>query len=114
MNVVVFGLEDEISHQLESALTSTGAIVAAEPASSPEECIHAIAGNRSHVVFCGLNLDAIRTVRERCPSAAIIVVSRVAEVEDWLDALEAGADDYYAAPLDGTQVQWMLQSMASR
>lgn len=110
VNVVVFGLEDGLSRQAQSALNSSGTIVQAKPAVTAEECIDSLRGECG-IVLCGPDLDHIRFLRNHCPAAAIIVLSRNAEVSAWLDALEAGADDYYAAPLDGTQVRWMIESM---
>jgi DNA-binding response OmpR family regulator len=114
MNVVVLGLEDELSSQVQSALSRSGTAVQTKPAKSAEECIHSLNADSGDVVVCGPDLDNVKLLRQQCPSAAIIVLSRAAEVSDWLDAIEAGADDYYAAPLDGAQVRWMIESMRTR
>jgi DNA-binding response OmpR family regulator len=114
INVIIFGLEEDLSNHLEAAVTRTGIVLGTKEAASPEECIDSIRDDERDVIFCGPNLADIRTLRDRCPNAAIIVLSRAAEVSDWIDALEAGADDYYAVPLDQMQVEWMLQLLSSR
>lgn len=114
LNVVVFGLEDELSSEVKSALSRSGTAVVAKPVTGPEECIRSVHAESTDVVLCGPNLEHVKLVREQCPGAAIIVLSRAAEVSAWLDAIEAGADDYYAAPLDTAQVRWMIESMRTR
>ena len=43
-------------------------------------------------------------------SSPVVVVSRVPEVNDWLDAMDAGAADYCAAPFEREQLDWILES----
>ncbi len=62
------------------------------------------------IIFCPSSLDCVTRLRAAEPQATIIVVSRHPEVNDWLDAIEAGADDYCAAPFESSQLQWILQS----
>ncbi|MCS7026058.1 MAG: hypothetical protein NZV14_14740 [Bryobacteraceae bacterium] len=63
------------------------------------------------VVFCGFTnslnafLDAVSSKRRKIP---VIVVSRHPEVNQWIDALEAGAADYCAAPFEPTHMRWVL------
>lgn len=40
----------------------------------------------------------------------VVVVSRLPEVNDWLDAIEAGAVDYCSAPIEREQLDWILES----
>lgn len=44
----------------------------------------------------------------------MVVVSRVPEVNDWLDAMDAGAADYCAAPFEKEQLDWILESNLGR
>jgi CheY-like chemotaxis protein len=64
----------------------------------------------ARVVFCPSNLDDVTRLRAAEPQTAIIVVSRHPEINDWLDAIEAGANDYCAAPFETSQLQWLLQT----
>jgi PleD family two-component response regulator len=36
------------------------------------------------------------------------------EVDDWLDAMEAGAADYCAEPIEKRQLDWILESNLER
>ncbi|MDZ4801768.1 MAG: hypothetical protein SGI92_26725 [Bryobacteraceae bacterium] len=62
------------------------------------------------VVFCPSNVEIVTRLRADGPARIIIVVSRHPEVNDWLDALESGADDYCAAPFESSPLSWILQS----
>jgi DNA-binding response OmpR family regulator len=46
----------------------------------------------------------------RAVSPPVIVVSRLPEVADWLDAMDSGAADYVAAPFDTRQLDWILET----
>lgn len=56
-------------------------------------------------------LPLLRAVRKSRPELPFIVVSRVPETEEWLDALDAGATDYCAAPVDRRQLHWLLEAV---
>jgi len=40
----------------------------------------------------------------------VVVVSRIPETSEWLDALEAGATDYCAAPFERQHISWVVES----
>ncbi len=40
----------------------------------------------------------------------VVVVSRLPEVSEWLDALDAGAADYCAAPFEHQHMSWLIES----
>jgi DNA-binding response OmpR family regulator len=113
MDVVILEVEEDLSNEVATALGRSDAHLSAKPARTRDECIDS-AQHGHPVVVCGLDVEQIRTVRDQCPAAPIIVVSRSADESAWLDALEAGADDYYAAPLDRTQIRWMVDALAAR
>jgi DNA-binding response OmpR family regulator len=56
-------------------------------------------------------LKRVRQVRSAMP---FIVVSRIPETREWLDALEAGATDYCSAPIDTRQLRWMMECAQPR
>ncbi|HCC56931.1 MAG TPA: hypothetical protein DEQ47_06635 [Solibacterales bacterium] len=58
--------------------------------------------------------ELLREVRRENPARPFIVVTRMPETKAWLDALEAGATDYCAEPIEPKQVQWLLDSAFSR
>jgi DNA-binding NtrC family response regulator len=47
---------------------------------------------------------------QRSPNVPVVVVTRHPEVSEWLDAMDAGAADYCAAPFEPKQVRWILES----
>ena len=55
-------------------------------------------------------LSLLKLVRATCPSKPFVVVTRIPETSDWLDALEAGATDYCSAPFDPRQMNWLMES----
>jgi DNA-binding response OmpR family regulator len=62
------------------------------------------------LIFCGPDSELVRELRISHPNASIVVVSRLPEVMDWLDAIEAGADDYCAPPFEPVQIRWILNA----
>ena len=67
------------------------------------------------IVFAGGEaknyLSLLRKVREARPTLPFVVVTRVPETREWLDALEAGATDYCSAPFENRQIHWLMESV---
>jgi DNA-binding NtrC family response regulator len=55
-------------------------------------------------------LPVLRMVREFHPTMPFVVVTRVPETSDWLDALEAGATDYCSSPFDAKHMKWLMET----
>jgi DNA-binding response OmpR family regulator len=70
------------------------------------------------IVFAGGEpahyLSLLREVRESRPGLPFVVVTRVPETKEWLDALEAGATDYCSAPFENRQINWLMESAFPR
>ena len=70
------------------------------------------------IVFAGGDgkqyMPLLRGVREMSPSLPFVVVTRIPETTDWLDALEAGATDYCSAPFEQRQMSWLMESALPR
>lgn len=64
------------------------------------------------VLFCPASGDVIRQARTRLPGVPVIVVSPDSDQRRWLDALEAGANDYCTAPFEMIQLRWLLDRHA--
>jgi|SRR5579863_3667236 len=66
------------------------------------------------IVFAGGEpysyLSLLRKVREARPALPFVVVTRVPETTEWLDALEAGATDYCSAPFESRQIHWLMEA----
>jgi DNA-binding NtrC family response regulator len=44
----------------------------------------------------------------------LVVVTRTAELSNWLDALEAGATDYCSAPFQAREMRWLVETALHR
>jgi DNA-binding NtrC family response regulator len=59
-------------------------------------------------------LPLLKRVREAQPTLPFVVVTRIAEMNEWLDALEAGATDYCSVPIQTRQIHWLMERALSR
>jgi DNA-binding NtrC family response regulator len=59
-------------------------------------------------------MSLLKRVREARPSLPFVVVTRIPETREWLDALEAGATDYCSAPIETRQLRWLMESALPR
>ena len=66
------------------------------------------------IVFCGWDLDGVTKLIGAYGGKPVVVVSRLPDVSGWLDALEAGAADYCAAPFESIQLRWILDAQLNR
>ena len=70
------------------------------------------------IVFAGGEpvhyLSLLREVRASRPGLPFVVVTRLPETREWLDALEAGATDYCSAPFEHRQINWLMESALPR
>jgi len=66
------------------------------------------------IVFAGGEsawyLTLLKRVREARPALPFVVITRIAETKEWLDALEAGATDYCSVPIETRQLRWLMES----
>jgi hypothetical protein len=102
-NVGLVGISEGLSNDLQEALGRVSGAFAAEPVESVET-------KGADVVFCAPDTGLVRELRRQFPSAVIIAAGKYPNTDDWLDMIEAGADDYCAAPFETAQLRWMLQS----
>jgi DNA-binding NtrC family response regulator len=112
--ILLLGLEDSLATELESILSGQQQEVQTAPFLSPHECVEAVEQAGAELVFCSSErqryLELLDEVGRRMPELAVVVVSRTPEVSEWLDAIEAGASDYCAAPFESSHIQWILES----
>jgi DNA-binding response OmpR family regulator len=70
------------------------------------------------IVFAGGGakryLPLLLGIRQARPALAFVVVTRIPETSEWLDALEAGATDYCAAPIESCRIKWVMESALRR
>lgn len=103
VSAALFGLEAEIADELARALRGCcRSVDTVNPARPPRLA--------ADVIFCPADVDQVKQLKSEYPAASVVVASRHPEVSDWLDALEAGASDYCAAPFEQTHLLWLLES----
>jgi PleD family two-component response regulator len=90
------GLDDSLSAELIRVLRATSCELTDDP-------------SLAQIVFCPWQAEAFREAAARFRHVPVVVVSRLPEVQGWLDALEAGAADYCASPFEKVQIQWLLE-----
>jgi DNA-binding NtrC family response regulator len=66
------------------------------------------------LVFCGTDREQYQTIlqdlRHHGHTVPVVVASRLPETGDWLDAMDAGACDYCAAPFEAHLMQRIVES----
>ena len=98
---ILFHLEEKLATELGASLQAACCEVHRITMAAP-----AVSGD---LVFCttGTQFHAAKTM---FPHRPVIVVSHLPETDEWLDAQEAGAADYCAAPFEMQHVQWVMES----
>jgi DNA-binding response OmpR family regulator len=111
--IVLIGVEPAAARQIGGALAADGHHIAEKEQPVAIEDLLDV-----DVVFAGGGptgyMPLLRCIRDARPSLPFIVVSRIPETNEWLDALEAGATDYCAAPIDTRHLQWLMESALPR
>lgn len=111
--VLFHGLDADLALDLRHALASFCEGIQAEVLAGIGQARAALRGDRTTIVFCGTKPETVKDLRRTNPNASIIAVSRLPETTDWLNVIEAGADDYCAAPFEAHQLRWILDSTLS-
>ena len=111
-NFILHELEESLAVQLCQAAFKPGHTF--HSARSTAECLLLAEQIHADVVFCNSEpreyqalLNEMKLRGMRLP---VVVVSRLPEVSAWLDALDAGAADYCAAPFEHQHMSWLIES----
>jgi FixJ family two-component response regulator len=110
IHALLFGLSDDLAGELLAPLKSCKINVESLRRHSTNEEMRAVALSPADIIFCGADVSLVSELRSVKPDASIVVVSRHPEVADWLDSIEAGANDYCAAPFEDSQMKWILET----
>jgi|SRR6185295_5192599 len=111
--VLFHGLDSELALDLRHALSGFCEGIQAEALTGLAQARTTLRNDRNTIVFCGTKPETVKDLRRINPNASIIAVSRLPETTDWLNVIEAGADDYCAAPFESHQLRWILDSSLS-
>jgi DNA-binding NarL/FixJ family response regulator len=72
----------------------------------------------AHVVFIGGEpshyLSLLRRARALAPELCLVVVARFSDTNEWLEALDAGATDYWSGTIDRKQVRSLIAIAVAR
>lgn len=109
---VLHGLEETLAVQLCDAVSASGG--SSYYAGSTAECLSLAEQLPADGVFCTAKANEYRQIlnalKQKGLRLPVVVVSRLPEVAEWLDALEAGAADYCAAPFERHEIRWLMES----
>jgi DNA-binding NtrC family response regulator len=112
--ILVVGLDRALGEELRCALAGLGHPVVVEPFRSAADALAVLERAEAELVFCGTEsrqylglLGLLRELRQEVP---VVVVSRLPETGDWLDAIEAGAADYCAAPFEAELIRRIVEN----
>jgi DNA-binding NtrC family response regulator len=113
-NILVTGLEESLAAELSRTLVELRSTVISEPYVSAEDCLEAIDRTAADLVFCTAESDAyeelLALMRIRRREVPVVVVSGLPEIDKWLDALDAGAHDYCAAPFEARLLRNIVEN----
>lgn len=72
----------------------------------------------AHVVFVGGEpshyLSLLRRARAAAPELCLVVIARFSDTDEWLEALDAGATDYWSEALDRKRVLSLIATAVAR
>jgi DNA-binding NarL/FixJ family response regulator len=110
--IVLIGLEQGAAGQICSAL----ALDSHQIENQPQDVVPRELGD-ADIVFAGgepnYYISLLKLLRQTRPSLPFVVVTRLPETREWLDALEAGATDYCSSPIDTRQLHWLMETALS-
>ena len=98
---ILLGLEPDLETELAASLRSASFAVS-HGAGSPVAC-------GGGLVFCPLG-TVFAAAKAAFPDLPVVIVSRLPETGEWIEALELGAADYIATPFETVQMQWLWKA----
>ncbi len=108
--IFITGVEESAAQALQRALEIERHQIEHKPRGAPVQAFL-----EADIVFAGGGarqyLPLLRGVRQARPGLPFVVVTRLSDTSEWLAALEAGATDYFAAPIQPRQINWFMESV---
>lgn len=120
MKLKVLVVEDDLSLQraVSKGLRKFG--YAVDTASDGEEALQYVEVNEYDAIVLDLNLprmdgiDVLRAIRERNQELKVLILSARSEVEDKIDGLDSGANDYMTKPFHFKELEARLRALLRR
>lgn len=118
MNILLAEDEKQLSRALVTAMQATGYHV--DPAYNGQEAVD-LAGQRAYdviildIMMPKLNgIEALKQLRQTGSKTYVIMLTAMAEIDDKVTGLEAGADDYLTKPFSLKELLARLRSLERR
>ncbi|MEK1348892.1 response regulator transcription factor [Limosilactobacillus fermentum] len=118
MNILLAEDEKQLSRALVTAMQATGYHV--DPAYNGQEAVD-LAGQRSYdviildIMMPKLNgIEALKQLRQTGNKTYVIMLTAMAEIDDKVTGLDAGADDYLTKPFSLKELLARLRSLERR
>ncbi len=115
-SILIYNLDPQLTTELERSLAGGSVSVLFEL--DTRRCADHLQEFSADLIFCASDAETFTSAKGAVSiagrQASIVVVSRNPEVTEWLDAIEAGASDYCAAPFETKHIRWIVQSHAYR
>lgn len=118
MNILLAEDEKQLSRALVTAMQATGYHV--DPAYNGQEAVD-LAGQRAYdviildIMMPKLNgIEALKQLRQTGNKTYVIMLTEMAEIDDKVTGLEAGADDYLTKPFSLKELLARLRSLERR
>ncbi len=105
---ILFGLDPAVEAELAACLRGASYVVSRIVSQSGERS--AAQGRDGGIVFCPRGA-AFSAAKIAFPNLPVVIVSRLPDTREWLEALELGAADYVAAPFECIQMRWLLEAL---
>ena len=106
---ILFGLAPAVEAELAASLRGASFVIS----QSAGLAVALSAPPGSGIVFCPRGA-AFFAAKVTFPNLPVVIVSRLPDTLEWLDALELGAADYVAAPFESVQMRWLLETHCRR
>jgi DNA-binding NtrC family response regulator len=113
-NILIVGLDETLASELGRSLRELRHSVLSEAFTCAGDCLATIERVGADLVFCGTERQQyepiLEDLRRSGQTIPVVVVSRLPETGDWLDAMDAGACDYCAAPFERRLVERIVEN----
>jgi len=110
IRILLLELHENLLCELRDALISARLV----PAIEESVDVDGVDWSQYDLVFCPVTGNILQRVIEAIASqmqkVIVIAVSRLPDVQEWLEAIELGAIDYFAPPFEQSQVRWLIQA----
>lgn len=118
MKVLIVEDEQKVQNFLKKGLTEKG--FAADGASDLDEIFHRLESSHYDAIILDRLLSGVDAlahlarIREKAPGTRIIVLSALSDVDDKIDGLTTGADDYLGKPFHLSELVARLEAITRR